>query len=114
MNKTETKRLTVTLDLSVVTFPSGSQWVTDVLYDEKIQCALHDAAHELGIPECDSNRNLRDNCIEARARQILRDDPLEEATFRRVKDGKICSTVRESIGFNTIVDAAIKLNYFTE
>jgi hypothetical protein len=114
MNKIESKRITVTLDLSVVTFPSGSQWITDVLHDETIQCALHDAEHELGIPESDSNRNLRDNCIEARARQILRDNPHEEATFRRVKDGRICATIRESIGFNTIVDAAIKLNYFTE
>ena len=107
----KTQRIVVTIELDVVTFPSGSQWVTDIDHTDKINEAIKDAKHELlGDGSHDDLVTQKD--IESLARQNLADDELHGGTFKRVKDKQLFSALRSMLGVNSAINAATKLNPF--
>lgn len=108
-NRVKSKRIVVTLQLDIVTFPSGSQWVTDLYHTDNLNTALKDARHELmrGNPNSDT---VDQQEVEATARQNLRDNSLYEARFKRIENKQLFSALRDMLGVGCLIDAAIKLN----
>lgn len=111
-NEIKSERIVVTIELDVVTFPSGSQWITDIDYVDKIETAINDAKHEPFSSSRDHLVTQKD--IEAIARQNLTDDELCGATFKRVKENQLFSALRSMLGVNCVINAATKLNKWVE
>jgi hypothetical protein len=112
-NEIKTERIVVTIELDVVTFPSGSQWVTDLHHTDKIQTAINDARHEL-LGNNENTHLVTQEDIESAARQNLRDDSLAEANFKKVKGGSLFETLRNMLGVNCRIAASLKLNQWVE
>lgn len=115
-NEVKTKRIVVTLELDVVTFPSGSEWVTDIVHTKRIDTALEDARIEFRnkhislFAEEPDKENL--HCIESIARDNLRNDKLFECQFKRVEDSQLFTALRDMLGVTCLINAAVKLNPF--
>lgn len=112
-NEIKSERIVVTIELDVVTFPSGSQWITDIDYVDKIETAINDAKHEL-VTYGSSYELPTQKDIESTARQNLTEDELCGATFKRVKDKQLFSALRSMLGVNCVISAATKLNKWVE
>jgi len=109
-NEIKAQRIVVTIELDVVTFPSGSQWVTDIDHTDKINEAIKDAKYELLNGSRDHEVTQKD--IETIARQNMRDDELHGGTFKQIKDKQLFSALRSMLGVNCVINAATKLNPF--
>ena len=108
-NRVKSKRIVVTLQLDIVTFPSGSQWVTDLYHTDNLNTALQDARHKLMRGDRNSD-TVDQQEIEATARQNLRDNSLYKARFKRIENKQLFSALRDMLGVGCLIDAAIKLN----
>ena len=111
-NRVESKRIVVTIELDIVTFPSGSQWVTDVGHVDKINDQLQDARHEL-LSKDPHPYLVKQEDIEATARHDLRGDTLHGGNFKRIKDKDLFSALRDMLGVNCLINASMKLNPWT-
>ena len=111
-NRVKSKRIVVTIELDIVTFPSGSQWVTDVGHVDKINQQLQDARHEL-LRNHSHPDLVQQEAVEATARNDLRDDTLHTANFKKIKDKDLFSALRDMLGVSCLIDASMKLNPWT-
>ena len=112
LNRVESKRIVVTIELDIVTFPSGSQWVTDIAHVDKINDQLQDARHEL-LSSDPHPHLVQQEDIEATARHDLREDTLHRTNFKRIKDKDLFSALRDMLGVSCLINASMKLNPWT-
>lgn len=108
-DRVESKRIVVTIELDIVTFPSGSQWVTDVSHVDKINQQLNDARHEL-LSSDPHPHLVEQEDIESTARHDLRENPLHTTNFKRIKDKDLFSALRDMLGVSCLINASMKLN----
>ena len=111
-NRVKSKRIVVTIELDIVTFPSGSQWVTDVGHVDTINHQLKDARHEL-LSNDPNSPLIQQEDIEHQARHDLREDPLHMTNFKRINDKDLFSALRDMLGVSCLIDASMKLNPWT-